>query len=85
MNFKITIFGFLSLMTLPTFSQSGINQQQTNFIGSNAYLLAFDQPGQSFTVSVSSKITKIEEEKAELAKVNEELTAKIAELEKKVK
>ncbi len=60
MNFKITIFGFLSLMTLPTLSQSGINQQQTNFIGSNAYLLAFDQPGQSFTVSVSSKITKIE-------------------------
>ena len=60
MNFKSTIFGFLSLMTLPIFSQAGINQQQTNYIGSNAYLLAFDQPGQSFTISVTSKITKIE-------------------------
>ena len=57
MNFKATIF---TLMTLPVFSQSVINQQQTSYIGSNAYLLAFDQPGQSFTVSISSKITKIE-------------------------
>ena len=34
---------------------------------------------------LTTKITKVEEEKTEWAKVNEELIAKIAELEKKVK
>ena len=38
-----------------------------------------------FKEKLPAKITKVEEEKTELTKVNDELTAKIAELEKKVK